>query len=176
MVPFYGQGMNCGMEDCLVLEDALTENNMDIGLALQQYSETRNPDAEAMCDLAMYNYVEMRDLVNKKPFLVRKKLDNFLHWLLPTWWVPLYTSVTFSRMRYHKCVSNRAWQDSALGKISSLVGVFSLVCVIFLARHQVGPKTGSQLFAHSAIPATERTLRIRFFLSNAVKKEKIIPF
>merc|ERR1719229_205728 len=51
MVPFYGQGMNCGMEDCLVLEDALEKNNMDLTLALKQYSETRNPDAEAMCDL-----------------------------------------------------------------------------------------------------------------------------
>ena len=73
----------------------------------------------------------MRDLVNKKSFLVRKKLDNFLHWLLPTWWVPLYTSVTFSRMRYHKCVSNRAWQDSALGKISSLVGIIGLACSVW---------------------------------------------
>lgn len=132
MVPFYGQGMNCGMEDCLVLEDALDKNNMDIGLALEDYSKTRNPDAEAMCDLAMYNYVEMRDLVNKKSFLVRKKLDNFLHWLLPSWWVPLYTSVTFSRMRYHKCVSNRAWQDSALGNISSLVGICGLACSVWL--------------------------------------------
>jgi kynurenine 3-monooxygenase len=132
MVPFYGQGMNCGMEDCLVLEDALTKNNMDFGLALEDYSKTRNPDAEAMCDLAMYNYVEMRDLVNKKSFLVRKKLDNFLHWLLPSCWVPLYTSVTFSRMRYHKCVSNRAWQDSALGNISSLVGICGLACSVWL--------------------------------------------
>ena len=49
----------------------------------------------------------MRDLVNKKSFLVRKKLDNFLHWLFPNNWVPLYTSVTFTRMRYHECVSNR---------------------------------------------------------------------
>ena len=44
----------------------------------------------------------MRDLVNKKSFLVRKKLDNFLHWLFPNNWVPLYTSVTFTRMRYHE--------------------------------------------------------------------------
>jgi len=132
MVPFYGQGMNCGMEDCLVLEDCLTRNNMDIGLALEDYSKTRNPDAEAMCDLAMYNYIEMRDLVNKKSFLIRKKLDNFLHWLLPSWWVPLYTSVTFSRMRYHKCISNRAWQDNALTKISSLAGIFGLAASVWL--------------------------------------------
>merc|ERR1711962_1233712 len=52
---------------------------------------TRNPDAEAMCDLAMHNYIEMRDLVNKKSFLLRKKFDNLLHWLAPDWWVsPLH--------------------------------------------------------------------------------------
>ena len=50
----------------------------------------------------------MRDLVNKKSFLLRKKFDNFLHWLAPDWWVPLYTSVTFSRMRYHQCIKNRS--------------------------------------------------------------------
>ena len=50
----------------------------------------------------------MRDLVNKKSFLLRKKLDNLLHWLAPDWWVPLYTSVTFSRMRYHQCINNRS--------------------------------------------------------------------
>merc|ERR1712228_195067 len=81
MVPFYGQGMNCGMEDCLVLEDCIDKNPGNLEGALADYSETRNPDAEAMCDLAMYNYIEMRDLVNKKSFLLRKKLDNLLHLL-----------------------------------------------------------------------------------------------
>ena len=59
MVPFYGQGMNCGMEDCLVLEDCLDKAGGDLAAALQLYTTTRNPDAEAMCDLAMYNYVEV---------------------------------------------------------------------------------------------------------------------
>lgn len=113
MVPFYGQGMNCGMEDCMVLEDAL-DSNMDMGSVLKQFSSHRNPDAEAMVDLALYNYIEMRDLVNKKSFLVRKKLDNLLHWLLPSRWVPLYTSVTFSRMRYHLCITNRADRKSVV--------------------------------------------------------------
>ncbi len=53
----------------------------------------------------------MRDLVAKPSFLLRKKLDNLLHLLLPGLWVPLYTSVTFTRMRYHQCILNRKWQD-----------------------------------------------------------------
>merc|ERR1719283_753030 len=131
MVPFYGQGMNCGMEDCLVLEGELDKSS-DMGTVLKGFSKTRNPDAEAIVDLALYNYIEMRDLVNKKSFLIRKKFDNLLHWLLPSWWVPLYTSVTFSRMRYKECITNRAWQDSALSTLSSVVGVASLVGVFFL--------------------------------------------
>ena len=60
MVPFYAQGLNCGMEDCLVLEEALEKHNMDLNEALKEYSEMRNPDAEAICDLSMYNYEEVR--------------------------------------------------------------------------------------------------------------------
>merc|ERR1711988_1382071 len=147
MVPFYGQGMNCGVEDCLVLEAALDKHNGNFEKSLEEYSENRNPDAEAMCDLAMYNYIEMRDLVNKKSFLVRKKLDNFLHWLFPNNWVPLYTSVTFSRMRYHHCVSNKAWQDEALKKISTIVGVSGLLAVFLLARHEACYQASSYILS-----------------------------
>merc|ERR1711874_251219 len=105
--------------------------------ALADYSETRNPDAEAMCDLAMYNYIEMRDLVNKKSFLLRKKLDNLLHWLSPGWWVPLYTSVTFSRMRYHQCIKNKEWQDNLVKNVSSCVGVSGLILLYIFNRTRV---------------------------------------
>ena len=53
----------------------------------------------------------MRDLTARLSFLIRKKLDNFLYWVFPRKWVPLYTSVTFTRMRYHHCISNKKWQD-----------------------------------------------------------------
>merc|ERR1719400_1499110 len=77
MVPFYGQGMNCGMEDCRVLDEAFDRNGEDISKALEDYSKHRNPDAEAMCDLAMYNYIEMRDLTARLSFLIRKKTGQF---------------------------------------------------------------------------------------------------
>ena len=53
----------------------------------------------------------MRDLTARTSFLLRKKLDNLLYWIFPQKWVPLYTSVTFSRMRYHHCIANKKWQD-----------------------------------------------------------------
>ena len=67
--------MNCGMEDVLVLDTFMSEKFPDDRLkAFNEYSKYRNPDAEAICDLAMYNYIEMRDLVNKTSFLLRKKV------------------------------------------------------------------------------------------------------
>ena len=120
------------MEDVLVLNDMLQRFPGDRKRAFEEYSKHRNPDAEAMCDLAMYNYIEvrflviflglkrkknlffafqMRDLTARTSFLLRKKLDNLLYWIFPQKWVPLYTSVTFSRMRYHHCIANKKWQD-----------------------------------------------------------------
>ncbi|XP_077288296.1 kynurenine 3-monooxygenase cn [Arctopsyche grandis] len=111
MVPFYGQGMNAGFEDCLLLDRLLTKHGSKLDLVLKEFSEIRVKDAHAICDLAMYNYVEMRDLVMRRTFIMRKKLDDFLHWLMPSKWVPLYNSVTFTDMGYSKCITNRKWQD-----------------------------------------------------------------
>ena len=51
MVPFYGQGMNCGMEDCLVLDDFLDKHDNNLAEALRAFSAHRSVDAKAMCDL-----------------------------------------------------------------------------------------------------------------------------
>merc|ERR1719510_310867 len=109
------------MEDVLVLDEMLKRHPGDRKKAFDEYSKHRNPDAEAMCDLALYNYIEMRDLVARRSFLLRKHLDNFLYRIIPSKWVPLYTSVTFTRMRYHQCISNKKWQDELLGKIGNVV-------------------------------------------------------
>jgi len=133
MVPFYGQGMNCGMEDVLVLDGILEKHEEDIKASFAEYSRIRNPDAEAIVDLALYNYIEMRDSVNRPMFLLRKKFDTLLNRLFPSWWVPLYTSVTFSRMRYHKCISNKKWQDDLVTKIFQVtamsIGVVGLAAI-----------------------------------------------
>ncbi|XP_065343237.1 kynurenine 3-monooxygenase [Cloeon dipterum] len=121
MVPFYGQGMNAGFEDCRLLDAVLLKHKFDVGPALKEFSTTRRPDAEAICGLAMYNYVEMRDLVNRKSFLIRKKVDSLLHSLMPNLWIPLYTSVTFSHMPYAQCIKNKEWQDKILDRALTLM-------------------------------------------------------
>lgn len=120
MVPFYGQGMNCGFEDCLVLDELLDEYGVNkdskhlIGKVLAEYNERRCPNGHSMCDLAMYNYIEMRDLVNTWSFWMRKHLDDFLYRIIPSKWVPLYTMVTFSRIPIHECIRRRQAQDKIL--------------------------------------------------------------
>lgn len=68
----------------------------------------------------------MRDLVNKKSYIYRKYLDDFLSLLLPKKWVPLYNSVTFTHMPYKKCIENRAWQDQKLSQFM-IFGGFAFV-------------------------------------------------
>lgn len=66
MVPFYGQGMNCGFEDCLVLDELLSMFHNDFNKVLNSFTEHRVEDCHAIVDLAMYNYIEMRNLVNSR--------------------------------------------------------------------------------------------------------------
>lgn len=66
VVPFYGQGMNAGFEDCTILTELFNQHGSDLEKILEEFSDKRWEDAHAISDLAMYNYVEMRDLVNKR--------------------------------------------------------------------------------------------------------------
>ncbi|GFY66254.1 kynurenine 3-monooxygenase, partial [Trichonephila inaurata madagascariensis] len=93
MVPFYGQGMNAGFEDCEILSEILEAYCYDLKKVLPAFTERRYQDAEAICDLAMYNYTEMRHLVTSKTFLLRKKMDDLINKFFPKAWIPLYTMV-----------------------------------------------------------------------------------
>lgn len=126
MVPFYGQGMNAGFEDCTVFSRILEENEHNWELALQEYSAQRWQDAHSICDLAMYNYTEMRDLVNRPTYRIRKFFDDLMFRFMPNKWVPLYNSVSFTSMRYTDCVENRKWQDRVIAKLLWTSGVLSV--------------------------------------------------
>lgn len=117
MVPFYGQGMNAGFEDCTVLNELLDLHKNNLLNTLKEYSANRCDNAHAICDLAMYNYLEMRDLVNRVSYRARKMFDDLLNAILPDLWVPLYNSVSFSpQMSYKECIQNRAWQDRIISR------------------------------------------------------------
>jgi len=116
VVPFYGQGMNAGFEDCLVFNEVMDQFNEDFSAVLPEYTRVRVPDDHAIADLAMYNYIEMRAHVNSKWFIFRKHVDNILHALMPKRIIPLYTMVTFTRTRYHEAVKRWHWQDKVINQ------------------------------------------------------------
>jgi kynurenine 3-monooxygenase len=95
IVPFYGQGMNAGFEDCRQLNQLLDEYGDDWNQVLPLFQEKRKPNADAIAKLALDNFIEMRDLVNDADFILRKKIETKLHELFPERWIPLYSMVTF---------------------------------------------------------------------------------
>ncbi|XP_068081330.1 kynurenine 3-monooxygenase [Anabrus simplex] len=138
MVPFYGQGMNAGFEDCLLLDELMDQYGGNMSVVLQEYSRLRQKDAEAICDLAMYNYVEMRDLVTRPSFLLRKKLDNCLFKLLPNLWIPLYPSVTFTNRGYYWCLQNKCWQDEVIHLAVVVTGYLMLITLLLILWFSFG--------------------------------------
>ncbi|CAL4118430.1 unnamed protein product, partial [Meganyctiphanes norvegica] len=95
MVPFYGQGMNCGMEDCVVLNEILDKYNDDLIQSLPAYSEQRNPDAQAIVELALYNYVEVRSSITSNPWLIEEQWDRVYSPVSGHHWPPNYVKVYF---------------------------------------------------------------------------------
>ncbi|KAI1894566.1 hypothetical protein AGOR_G00117100 [Albula goreensis] len=144
VVPFYGQGMNAGFEDCLVFNEVMDQFNEDFSAVLKEYTRVRVPDDHAIADLAMYNYIEMRAHVNSKWFIFRKYVDNFLHFLMPKTIIPLYTMVTFSRIRYHEAVKLWHWQDKVINRGLSICGVMLVVGGTYLLLKHV-PRNSSSI-------------------------------
>jgi len=95
IVPFFGQGMNAGFEDCRVLNDLLNKHHDDWHIVLPEFQQERKKNADAIAQLALDNFIEMRDLVADADFLLRKKIEAKLHQLYPAQWIPLYSMVTF---------------------------------------------------------------------------------
>ncbi len=100
IVPFFGQGMNCAFEDCLCLAECLKKHAADASAALREYQELRKENADAIADMALENFIEMRDKVASKWFRWKKKLDHALHALFPEAMTPLYNMVSFSTIPY----------------------------------------------------------------------------
>ncbi len=123
IVPFYGQGMNSGFEDCTVLDEMLSEFDEDWTKTLSAFNETRIPDANAIADLALRNFIEMRDLVGDEDFLLRKKIAAWLHDKYPDRFIPLYSQVTFTHIPYSKALAEGRRQDQLFEKILAIENI-----------------------------------------------------
>jgi kynurenine 3-monooxygenase len=113
-VPFYGQGMNGAFEDCTVLNGLMKKHNEDWEKVFAEYSEVRKPDGDALQDLSLDNYYVMRDFVGDPEFLLQKKIEAKFSSLYPDKWMPLYSQVTFSEIRYSEAYANGKRQDKIM--------------------------------------------------------------
>jgi kynurenine 3-monooxygenase len=121
VVPFLGQGMNAAFEDCTVLAECLAKHGSDRVTAFQEFQARRKVNTDTLADLCLLNFVEMRDLVGSKVFLARKKVENFLHKLLPRWYLPLYTMIQFTRIPYADARRRARWQDRIVGLLLGML-------------------------------------------------------
>ena len=124
IVPFFGQGMNCGFEDCAVLNSLLDKHNENWSAILPEYQALRKPDGDAIADLALNNFVEMRDKVADPKFLLQKKIEAAFSKKHPDKWIPAYSQVTFSpQIRYSSALVNGRKQEAIMQEIMSLPGI-----------------------------------------------------
>ena len=135
VVPFYGQGMNAAFEDCVVLDECLEEFANDREYAFAEYFSRRKENADALADLAIGNFIEMRDKTASRTFRAKKKLDHLLEAALPGLYLPLYTMVTFTRIPYAQAARRARLQDRILyTALVTLVLIGILALAILLGR------------------------------------------
>jgi len=123
IVPFYGQGMVSGFEDCFVFNQLADEHWNDKETLFDEFQNSRKPDDDAIADLALRNFIEMRDSVADPRFLLRKQIEKKLSAKHPDKWTPLYEMVTFSEMRYSEALSRGKEQDKIMEEILSWEGI-----------------------------------------------------
>ena len=95
IVPFHGQGMNCAFEDCLELDNCFDTAGGDWARTFELFSARRKPNADAIADMALENYVEMRDSVRDPGFLLRQRVAFELENRFPERFAPRYALVMF---------------------------------------------------------------------------------
>ncbi|MFM1804664.1 MAG: hypothetical protein RL136_1543 [Planctomycetota bacterium] len=116
VVPFYGQGANASFEDCEALADALAAHE-DIDEALRAYGAARVANSNAIADMALRNFIEMRDLTGRTSFKWKKKLEHALNRVMPATFVPLYDLVSFTTVPYAEAKARGAANDRAIRRL-----------------------------------------------------------
>ena len=125
IVPFYGQGMNAAFEDCRILAELLrsstSHSGRGIAEALLTFERQRKPDADAIADMALTNFIEMRDKVGTPDFLYRKRIEQTLHALRPDHVTPQYNLVCFSTESYAQAKRRGAELDRIIDRITAIL-------------------------------------------------------
>lgn len=117
IVPFFGQGMNCAFEDCTVFHACMEQFGTEWGRVFEEFERLRRPNTDAIAQLALENFIEMRDLVSDPRFLLRKKVELELERRFPRHFISRYGMVTFHRIPYAVARDRGAKQDTILAEL-----------------------------------------------------------
>jgi kynurenine 3-monooxygenase len=121
MVPFFGQGMNCGFEDCRILDELIDIYKEDWKMILNEYQMLRKPDGDAIADMAINNFTEMREKTADPKFLLQKQIEARLHEKYPDQWIPAYSQVTFSpHIRYSEALMRGMKQEAIMQEVMQI--------------------------------------------------------
>lgn len=119
IVPFYGQGANCALEDCLEIDRCLSSTGGSWAEALALYQSRRKANCDAIADMALDNFVEMRDKVNSRVFQAVTAGRHFLERRMPGRYVSQYELVSFSTIPYSEIRGRMKRQDRATALIAA---------------------------------------------------------
>ncbi len=117
IVPFFGQGLNCGFEDCTCLVGLLDRHGADWPRVFEDFENERKINTDAIADMAIENFTEMRDRVADSRFLLRKKVELALEAKYPEIFVPKYAMVTFHRIPYSVALTRGVIQERMLAEL-----------------------------------------------------------
>ncbi len=117
IVPFFGQGVNCAFESCTYLIECLDKHGADWQKVFAEFESMRKADTDAIAELALENFIEMRDRVADPKFLFKKKVEQALEKKYPTVFVPKYSMVTFHRLPYSVALARGKIQDRILAEL-----------------------------------------------------------
>ncbi|HEY6802118.1 MAG TPA: NAD(P)/FAD-dependent oxidoreductase [Pyrinomonadaceae bacterium] len=146
VTPFYGQGMNAAFEDCAVLDECLDQNGDDFEAAFSSFQALRKRNTDALADLSVQNFLELRDKVRSPMLLARKQLDSVLHKLLGDSWMPLYTLIAHTNIPYADALDQYKRQcrrgqlmglDVALGTLAGCIYGEKVIRSFFRGADQV---------------------------------------
>ncbi|NNF05021.1 MAG: FAD-dependent monooxygenase [Rhodothermales bacterium] len=123
IVPFYGQGMNCAFEDCAVLDEMLIDVGpgsewTDWEAVFKRFESVRRENANAIADMALENYIEMRDRVADPEFRLRRAVALELERRLPDLFIPMYSLVSFHTIPYRRALEIGRNQEELLRRIT----------------------------------------------------------
>ncbi|HNI45839.1 MAG TPA: FAD-dependent monooxygenase, partial [Chitinophagales bacterium] len=116
-VPFFGQGMNCGFEDCSVLWELMQKHDHNWAAIFKEYEVLRKPNGDAVQDLSLKNYLVMRDKVADPDFLLTQKIERRINYLYPESYFPLYTMVSFTNIAYTTALEKGEAQEAMVRQL-----------------------------------------------------------